>query len=694
MIPILRITVLSVLLLLFTAVSFNASAQSRAKGEDPRGSMIKGTLSLLADSLKERIITARDNTEKLSCLQMLCRRSSVMPVDTLKKYATQSLQLAMQLGNESKIREAEYIYAFSLQQRSFEDSALLICDKLIKSIDGRGKDFSLYHDILCLKALCLKAKSQIREAMALAYQMLASAEKYNDTGGQINAYNLLTVVAGQLNGFDDPNANDVYLRKCITWYLKAISLFKDSSYYRKYDRILANLGMTYFQLPKSKNDSALYYINLADIYAREQGQLRILVACAAARGNIFSTMGKTDSAIYYYKQEVALEQLIGDPVRIAMSYSTLRNIYRLQKDYKQALKYDLLERDYCIANHVPIDIVQYQDLAYDYRDLGDYKAYGDMLDTLISVKDSLYQANSAAALAELQTKYEVAKKENTIIQQEYNIARKRAIIYAVLGLLLLVIVTGYMVLKIRRQQQQQRIKDILLENETRTRAEIDNAKEEERKRIISDLHDDVGGGLSTIRMVSDLIARQHEQTAQLNQYALKISGITKDVTQRMNTIVWALNAENNTLQNLVEYIREYGSSFFEHSPIVFRNDLPEKNGDVQLSGLQRKNIFLCVKEALNNIYKHSGAQNAWIVIHITGHLLTIAVHDDGKGVYGTNPFGNGLKNIKKRMQEINGEVSFATGNDNAGGMVVLMKVPLILSAVLAGSGNATFTDAR
>ncbi len=536
----------------------------------------------LIDSLKKRAALTEDGKEKLVLLQMLCRHSSSMPADTFRSYAQQALQLALYQQNEPEIWEAKYMYAFSLQQRSFTDSALPICDQLLKAIKPVDKHFALFHEVLGLKATCLKSQKLIKEGVSIVYQMLASSEKFGDTDGQINAYNYLTTMAGQLTNFDNPKANDIYLRKCITWYLKAIALFKDSSYYKKYDRILVNLGITYYQLPKSNYDSALYFIDRALVYANEQHQLRIMAACLSGKVSIFHDKNMLDSAEYYYKQEVAIEQEIGDPERIAISYTTLRDIYHERKDYKTALFYDIKERDYCIKNHVPIDPVQYVDFAQDYKGLGNYKAYGEMLDTLLAIKDSLYQANSAASLAEMQTKYEVEKKENTIIQQEYNIAKKRNTIYIITGLLLLLLVISFMTIKNREQKQRHRIKEIYMENERKTQLAVDDAKEDERKRIIADLHDDVGGGLSTIRMVSDLIAQQNEQTQQLNTYALKISSITKEVTQRMNTIVWALNADNNTAQNLIEYIREYGSAFFEDSPITFKCNLPEGAGDFLL----------------------------------------------------------------------------------------------------------------
>ncbi|MEP6710935.1 MAG: 7TM diverse intracellular signaling domain-containing protein [Ferruginibacter sp.] len=187
----------------------------------------------------------------------------------------------------------------------------------------------------------------------------------------------------------------------------------------------------------------------------------------------------------------------------------------------------------------------------------------------------------------------------------------------------------------------------------------------ERERIIADLHDDVGGGLSSIRMMSDLMAQQTASTNPLHTYsfAQKISVTAKDIAQRMHTIIWSLNAENDTLNNFAEYVRQYGISFFEDSPIAFEcNNLSGLPAAIELSGVQRKNLFLIVKEAFHNILKHSNANKASITIAMQKHLLVIEVTDNGKGITNENKFGNGLKNMKKRMDEINGELQFSSHN--------------------------------
>lgn len=187
----------------------------------------------------------------------------------------------------------------------------------------------------------------------------------------------------------------------------------------------------------------------------------------------------------------------------------------------------------------------------------------------------------------------------------------------------------------------------------------------ERSRIIADLHDDVGGGLSSIRMMSDLMSDQQEKgnSEATAPFAQKISATAKEIAQRMHTIIWSLNAENDSLQNFAEYVRQYGINYFENSSIAFQyNDyaaLPEK---VQLSGTQRKNLFLIIKESFHNILKHSQASAAEVNISIQKETLHIQVRDNGVGIQNENKFGNGLKNIKNRMDEINGNIKFYFDN--------------------------------
>lgn len=180
----------------------------------------------------------------------------------------------------------------------------------------------------------------------------------------------------------------------------------------------------------------------------------------------------------------------------------------------------------------------------------------------------------------------------------------------------------------------------------------------ERERIIADLHDDVGGGLSSIRMMSDLMI-QEQQLGNAAHFPQKISSTVKEIAQRMNTIIWSLNIENDSLQNFTEYVRQFGVTFFENSSTQFSCEVSsELPINKELSGVQRKNLFLIIKEALHNTLKHAGASKVAVNIYTKEGRLCIDVIDNGSGIKNSNSFGNGLKNMKKRMEEIDGQINF------------------------------------
>ena len=178
----------------------------------------------------------------------------------------------------------------------------------------------------------------------------------------------------------------------------------------------------------------------------------------------------------------------------------------------------------------------------------------------------------------------------------------------------------------------------------------------ERERILADLHDDVGGGLSSIRIMSDLLKNKAQGIQQTERFAEKISYTVREVSQKMNTIIWALNPENDTLQNFSEYIRQYAVSYFEGTPATIHfSGVGLENDTIVIHGNKRKMLFLCVKEILHNSLKYAQASAIEVGMELkTKSQLVIRVADNGIGIGQTNPFGNGLKNIRKRMDEING----------------------------------------
>lgn len=197
------------------------------------------------------------------------------------------------------------------------------------------------------------------------------------------------------------------------------------------------------------------------------------------------------------------------------------------------------------------------------------------------------------------------------------------------------------------------------------------AQQEERERISADMHDELGSGMTAIRLMSEIARNKMKEDTPVE--IERISHSADEVLNKMNAIIWSMNSDNDTVDSLILYIRSYALEYFESTPIDCRVSIAGVIEDKEVSGDKRRNIFLCVKETLNNTMKHSGATEIKINISVV-ETLEIRISDNGAGIDTSSirRFGNGLKNITKRMESIGGSYHI----QNSNGTVTLLTLPL------------------
>ncbi len=205
-------------------------------------------------------------------------------------------------------------------------------------------------------------------------------------------------------------------------------------------------------------------------------------------------------------------------------------------------------------------------------------------------------------------------------------------------------------------------KDLIL-REQKLIIDKQNAIEMERSRIASEMHDDLGSGLTTIRYLSDRALRQAGSEAERQQIK-RISDQSHALLRNMSEIIWALNIRNDSLANLLAYLRRYALEFLEEKQISISWEQDAIVKDSRISGEHRRDILLVIKELLNNIVKHSGASNVDISIQFEGSIASIRIHDNGIGFdpESNQEKGNGIYNMQKRMSKINGKIHFIKVN--------------------------------
>ncbi|MEP7264554.1 MAG: ATP-binding protein [Bacteroidota bacterium] len=194
----------------------------------------------------------------------------------------------------------------------------------------------------------------------------------------------------------------------------------------------------------------------------------------------------------------------------------------------------------------------------------------------------------------------------------------------------------------------------------------------ERLIISSDLHDDLGSGLSKIALLSEQV--KMDPNGEQSKFSIeKIALSAQQALQQMSDIVWTMNHRNDKLENMIAYIRKYAMEYFEHTDITCKMVIPEKIIDVEINGEQRRNIFLAVKEALHNIVKHADAKNVLLKIDCAAQLA-ITISDDGKGfeVNTVTVNGNGIINMQTRMEAVSGIFKL----ENNDGTTITFIIPL------------------
>jgi signal transduction histidine kinase len=191
-----------------------------------------------------------------------------------------------------------------------------------------------------------------------------------------------------------------------------------------------------------------------------------------------------------------------------------------------------------------------------------------------------------------------------------------------------------------------------------TLLEMQHSLEKERSRISRDIHDDLGATLTQITLLSELTQRRADNPLEVKTYTAQISQTARDLVQAMDEIVWAVNPRNDSLPLMTGYIFQHAEKFFSGTLLRCRFDSPETWPDQTLTSEVRHHLFLAAKEALNNVAKHSEATEVWVKLKLVDGELHLCIEDNGKGFRSgaIGEYGNGLANMRKRMEEIGGKL--------------------------------------
>jgi signal transduction histidine kinase/ligand-binding sensor domain-containing protein len=184
------------------------------------------------------------------------------------------------------------------------------------------------------------------------------------------------------------------------------------------------------------------------------------------------------------------------------------------------------------------------------------------------------------------------------------------------------------------------------------RLERHRAVERERTRIAKDLHDDLGGSLTEINMLAATLDAPERNEPGAPEKTDLIRRKTDRIVRVLDEIVWAVNPRHDSVASLADYLSGSAREFLRAAGITLRLDVQRKLPAIPLSPECRHDLFVAVKETLNNIVRHARASEVWLRFKWADGWLQITVEDNGHGfdaVTASGGDGDGLDNLRERL---------------------------------------------
>jgi signal transduction histidine kinase len=165
---------------------------------------------------------------------------------------------------------------------------------------------------------------------------------------------------------------------------------------------------------------------------------------------------------------------------------------------------------------------------------------------------------------------------------------------------------------------------------------------------------------------------------EVESHGRQISQTARETTRALDEIVWAANPANDTLEGLMNYACKYAQEYLALADVRYRLDVPAELPGGAIPPELRHNVFLAFKEAVNNVVKHAQATAVWVRLKLEPGRFALEVEDNGRGPSGMEAEAaqsrNGLRNMRKRMEDIGGSFSIAPAPE--AGTVVRLTAPL------------------
>jgi signal transduction histidine kinase len=425
---------------------------------------------------------------------------------------------------------------------------------------------------------------------------------------------------------------------------------------KDYDKAL-NIYRELIGNKKIKEDDIIFYALILDNYAFT----RFL------EGDYdFKTLEKD------FKKAYKIADSINDPYTKLAASIDLAKFYKANKELDSSLIY--AETSYEISRDIPINEL-YLESMYLLANLTKGEESKNYLDSYIKLSDSLLKKERKS-----RNKYARIKYDTDEIEAENKQISKENLYLAILSIgLLFSAILIYVVIsqraknrKLKLMQVQQKANEDIYNLMLGQQDKVDEARAKEKTRVSKELHDGVLGRLFGTRLSLDSINFNEGKEAMMTRakYIAQLQEVEQDIRKISHDLNTDFVSGSGFMDIVTELIENQTQAYSLQHEFNYTDDI---SWDL-VSNKTKINFYRIIQESMQNIYKHANANIIKISISLEKDVICLDIIDDGDGFDTSKKIkGIGLKNMRSRVEDIKGDITFTSQSGN--GAQVNVKIP-------------------
>ncbi|MEO7265455.1 MAG: tetratricopeptide repeat protein [Ferruginibacter sp.] len=647
----------------------------------------------LEDSLLKIIALGKNDADAASAYNGLAYEYSRKDAAKSKAYLHSAIFIGKKINDFKKLSSSYSILVYLFHDAGKPDSARYYLN-LVKDIsagaNGPDKD-KINSNYYTVAALYNKKTGNYQKAIPFFENAIALLIKTGDKES----------IAGQTLNLGNTYLGLGNYQKATEQHLKALKIFEELASERGMSFCYQSLSNSFTQIKQYKK--ALFYANKSIKIKTALKDRQGLGTTQSGLGEIYMGYGNFDKALYHFTNSLNISKELKNLQDEQANYFNIAKVYTAKNDVHQAIEYfnrskqlaiqlrdssslasidgelialqSGIEKNTSSENKLKTTIQLFEargDLnrqAAGFKNMSDFYAANKQFEKALEYNNKYHQSMDSVRNNELQLQmnkmeeqYNVEKKEKeiTILKKDQlinkaSLQEQKIIKYALALLVSLLILIGF--LSLNRFRLRNKMKQL-----------------EIRNQIAADLHDEVGSSLSSILMLSEMIAEKSEKDSLQKEMLTKMSSNAQETMDKMSDIVWMIKPGENEGESLNQRMERflYDIGTAANLQTSFKTEGLEL---LKLSMQQRKGIYLIFKEAVNNAVKYSGAPLIEVDIKYDSRNMLLTIKDAGAG-FNINKIkpGNGLYNMKTRAKELYGELTINTTEGN--GTMISLAFPL------------------